>query len=294
MSRDFPTLVNRAPAGSVALETTLLLHGVPREIAPALSRDLADTVRRTGAHPVYVGLHGGVPTVGLNEPELSSLFEAPKVAKANASNMGVLMHRRQHGATTVSTTLELASLAGVRYFATGGIGGIHKGYGSRLDISADLAALARFPVAIVTSGVKSLLDVVSTREALETLGVPVVGYRCDRFPAFYLRDSDAGVDARFDDVSDLSAFVAVELSRSRRAVVIANPVPPADAIDAGQWQRWLAQAEKDASGSTGRDVTPVLLAALHTISGGATLKANLALIRSNAALAGELAAASVR
>src|SRR5690606_10624096 len=138
-------------------------------------------------------------------------------------------------ATTVSATMEIAAAAGLRLFATGGLGGVHRGYAQRLDISADLAALARFPVAVVCSGVKSLLDVESTREALESLGVPVVGFGTDRFPAFYRRASEAGVDARFDDPESLAAFLSQELARTGRAVVVANPIPAADEIAERDW-----------------------------------------------------------
>ncbi len=164
-------LLNRAGSGYVALETTLLVHGVPREHGPGLAERLGDAVREGGARPAVVGIIGGRPIVGLLGEELAALCAAAEVAKVNTANLGVVLHRRLHGATTVSTTVELAARAGVRFMATGGIGGVHRGYGQHLDISADLATLARRPVAVVTSGVKSLLDVRATREALETLGV---------------------------------------------------------------------------------------------------------------------------
>ncbi len=282
--------INRSLPHSVALESTLLLHGVPREAAAPLAAELTDIVRSTGAHPALIALVRGIPTVGVSDDELKELLAAPRVPKANTSNLGVLMHRGSHAATTVSTTMELAAAAGIRVFATGGLGGAHPGFGGSWDVSSDLAALARFPVAVVTSGTKSILDVVSTREMLETLGVPVVGYRTDHFPAFYLRESARGVDARFDDVGDLAAYLGMELARTGRGVVVAHPIPAADEIDRQSWERWLDEARSTVGeGTAGRDVTPHLLAALHRISGGATLRANLALIRSNARLAGELA-----
>ena len=202
----------------------------------------------------------------------------------------MLAFNKADAATTVSVTMELASAAGVRVFATGGVGGVHRGYGEHLDISADLAAFTRFPVAVVASGTKSLLDVESTREAFETLGVPVIGFRCDRFPAFYLRESDAGVDARFDDEEALAAFLAAELARTGRGVLVCNAIPEADEIGRADWENWLAGAQREAEGSAGRDVTPAVLGALHRVSGGATMRANLSLVRSNARLAGRLAA----
>jgi pseudouridylate synthase len=286
-------LVNRAGPASVALETTLLLHGVPRPDAAPLSVELARIVRECGASPALVGVVHGIPTIGLTEDELNLLLGAPEVLKVNTGNLGVVIARRQHGATTVSTTMELAALAGVQVFATGGLGGVHEGYGERLDISADLGAFTRFPVAVVTSGVKSILDVESTREALETLGVPVVGFQTERFPAFYLRESAAGVDARFDDVHELATFVRGELARTGRGIVIANPIPAASEVPVKAWEGWIGEARAEAAraGVAGRELTPFLLSHLHRASGGATLRANLDLVRSNAALAGRLARA---
>jgi pseudouridine-5'-phosphate glycosidase len=286
-------VVNRAGPAPVALETTLLAHGVPAGEGPKLAAELAEIIRRRGATPVTVGVLDGFPIVGMNDRELAALLSAPKIPKLNTANLGTTLHRRTHGATTVSATMELAAAAGVRVFATGGIGGVHRGYGERLDISADLAALARFPVAVVASGVKSLLDVESTREALETLGVPVVGFRTDMFPAFYLRASEAGVDARFEDAVDLALFIAEELQRTGRGILVANPIPESDEVPRHRWDDWLEQARRrlEATPVAGRDVTPALLGHLHEVSGGATLRANLALVKSNADLAAQVAIA---
>lgn len=280
-------------ARGVALETTLLIHGVPRGEGAALASELEAIVRAEGATPLCVGIVGGRPIVGLSREQLATLLAKESVAKANTANMGVLLHRGHDGATTVSTTMECAAAAGVKAFATGGLGGVHMGYGQRLDISADLAAFTRFPVAVVTSGVKSILDVVSTREALETLGVCVVGFRTDRFPAFYLRESEAGVDARFDDERDLAAFLKAELARTGRGVVVANPIPAEHELPSDLWRAWLAQAVRETAdlAASGRDVTPALLGRLHALSGGRTLKANIELVKSNARLAARLAAA---
>ncbi len=288
-------VLSRVPSPAsraVALETTLLVHGVPRESAQSLASDLAQIVRREGAHPAIVGVHAGIPTVGLSDTELSDLLAADSIPKANTANLGLLIHRRSHAATTVSTTMELATRAGVRTFATGGIGGVHRDYGTHLDISSDLAAFTRFPIAVVTSGVKSILDVESTREALETLGIPVVGFQTDRFPAFYLRESGAGVDGRFDDVESLGAFIRDELARTGRGIVVANPVPQEHEIDRSVWNEWLDLAMRQAltAGATGRQVTPGVLARLHQISAGKTLRANIALVHANAQLAARLAA----
>lgn len=283
-------VLSRVTSPSVALETTLILHGVPKPAGGPLARELSDIVRARHASPALVGILQGQPIVGLSDAELDILLNAPSVPKANTSNLGVILHAKQHGATTVSTTMELASAAGVRVFATGGLGGLHKHLAVRPDISADLAAFTRFPLAVVTSGVKSLLDVAGTRELLESLGIPVIGFRTDHFPAFYLRQSDARVDARFDDLPALAHYANAELTRTGRGIVVCNPIPAADELPADQWTTWLDQAERDvASVAHGRDATPRLLARLHEISQGATLRANLALVRSNAALAADLA-----
>ena len=250
-----------------------------------------------GAKPALVGVMAGNAVAGLRDEELDVLLAAAKVPKANTSNLGVLLARKSHAATTVSTTMEIAAAAGIRVFATGGLGGVHQGWTQHLDVSADLMAFTRFPVAVVTSGCKSILDVIATRELLETLGVPVVGFRTDRFPAFYQRESAAGVDARFDDIDELARFVSLELARTGRGVVVANPIPVADELPAAEFAGWLAAAQKvvsNAGGAGGRDATPAVLGQLHALSGGATLRANIALVRNNARVAGQLAAAMHR
>jgi len=289
-------VTNRALRPAVALETTLLLHGVPSTEALGLHRALAETVQQKNAFPALVGVFQGVPTVGLTDAELMQMLEAGKVAKANTANLGGLIASGSHGATTVSTTMELAAAAGVRVFATGGIGGVHNGFSHSLDISSDLTAFTRFPIAVVTSGVKSILNVAATREALETLGVPVVGFQCDEFPAFYLRalpETRIEVDVSFADIASLARFVDAELARTGRGIVVCNPIPLTDALEASAFARWLAEAETqaDAAGATGRQRTPAILAALHQISDGATLRANLALVKNNAKVAAQIAAA---
>ncbi len=285
-------MLRRTTPHSVALETTLLAHGVPADAALPLHHELSRIVADAGAHPALVGVLDGQPIVGMTDDELAQMLAIDNLPKLNTANLGLALARAQSGATTVSATMELAAAAGVGVFATGGIGGVHRGYAERLDISSDLTALTRFPVAVVASGVKSILDVVSTREALETLGVPVVGYRTDSFPAFYRRESDAGVDARFDDPAELAAYCRSETNRTGRGVLVCNPVPETDELPENDWAKWLKQATKRAhsAGAAGRAVTPAVLAALHEISGGATLTSNIALVKSNAALAGQIAA----
>ncbi len=281
----------------VALETTLILHGVPRDAALGLSRELDEIVRTHGADPALCAVIDGRPVIGVSPEQLDRLLAVPRVEKLNTGSLGPALSRGMNGATTVSTTMELAASAGVRVFATGGLGGVHRDLASRLDISADLLAFTRFPVGVVTSGCKSILDVANTRELLETLGVPVVGYRTDRFPAFYQRDTGSlaiGVDAQFDDLDELATFVRAELARTARGVVICNPIPEAHEIPDALFAEWLTQAEREVSAQagtspTGRAVTPAILGALHRLSDGVTLRANVALVKDNARVAAELA-----
>ncbi len=280
----------------VALETTLLVHGVPSDSSRGLAKRLSDICRAAGAEPAIVGVVGGRAIVGMTDAELEVLLAAgaKNVAKLNTGNLGAALFRKQHGATTVSATMELAARAGIGLFATGGLGGVHNRYDKQLDISADLGAFSRFPVAVVTSGVKSILDIAATRELLETLGVCVVGYRTDDFPAFYMPKNDVGaqVDTRFDDVDALARFIRFELARANRGIVVCNPIPTEHELTLTDWKRWLAEAEgrAHAAGASGRGVTPAVLSALHEVSNGATLRANIALVESNTKLAAEIAA----
>lgn len=285
--------INRAISPAVALETTLLIHGLPADQANTVHSRLTSEITRQGAHPALVGLVRGVPTVGMTDEELRHLLAQKSVPKVNTSNLGHAIYTRASGATTVSTTMELAEKAGVRVFATGGIGGVHAGYNQHLDISADLFALTRHRVAVVASGCKNILDIAATRELLETLGVPVVGYQTTEFPAFYQRDSGLPVDARFDDPNELADFLAFELARSGRGVLVANPIPQEAEIPHAQWDEWLSKARSlpSVTQSAGRDATPALLAEVHRLSDGQTIDANIELICSNARLAGILAAA---
>lgn len=322
------------PRRRVALETTLLAHGVPRESALELGLTLESITRTAGGIPATIGVLRGRPTIGLTPEQLKDFLTCDPIAKANSANLGVLIHQGQTAATTVSATVELAAGQGIGLLATGGIGGVHPMGGrggmidaattgihgsenrattgihdsenraaagktvpirpvSCLDISSDLLALAKFPVAVISSGCKAILDVAATREALETLGVPVIGFGTDEFPAFTLRSAgeDIFVDARFDDLHDLARFVRHELARTSKGMLIANPIPDSDAIAPEHWQRWLDEAQQriGEEGVAGRDVTPRLLALMHELSKGATLRANIALVKSNARLAAELA-----
>lgn len=286
----------RVPSPAVALESTLLVHGVPVSSALGLSRELCNICLSVGASPALIALIDGQPVAGVTESELQELLDREAVPKANTSNLGVLKYWGASAATTVSATMEIAASAGISVFATGGLGGVHQnlftgGSTCNLDVSSDLAAMARYPVAVVSSGVKSILDVNATREALESLGVCVVGFRTDTFPAFYQRSSESEVDARFDDAEELADFLSSELARSGRGVLVANPIPERYEIAAEQFDAWREKAEERAEsvGASGRGVTPAVLSALHDLSDGATLRANIELVRSNTRLASELA-----
>jgi pseudouridine-5'-phosphate glycosidase len=278
----------------VALETTLLAHGLPTGQGLPLARELDEIVKSKGARPATIGVLEGVPIVGMTPDELDAFLARPHIHKANTANLGPLIHHRATAATTVSATVTLAAGAGIRVMATGGLGGVHHNMHQRLDISADLAALAQHPVAVVSSGVKAILDVASTRELLETLGVPVLGYNTESFPAFYLTDSESSVDATFDDTADIAAFARQHLAQTGRGVLVVQPVPAEHAIEPHLWHHWLTEAQAATAAVQGRAATPALLDTLHRISGGKTLSANLALVRANAGLAAQIAVEMAR
>ncbi|MFI4916593.1 MAG: pseudouridine-5'-phosphate glycosidase [Phycisphaerales bacterium JB060] len=286
-----PRVAGRA---AVAFETTLLAHGLPPGQGLPLAKELDDIIKAHRARPATIGVLDGVPIVGMTRDELADFLARPRIEKANTANLGPLIHQGATAATTVSATVHLAASAGIRVMATGGLGGVHHKLAERLDISADLAALAREPVAVVASGVKAILDVASTRELLETLGVPVVGYKTETFPAFYLTDSDSGVDATFDSPADIAAFARRHLAKTGTGVLVVQPVPAEHAIEPHLWHHWLGQAQNATPAMQGRATTPAILSTLHRISEGKTLSANLALVRANADLAARIAAQIAR
>jgi pseudouridine-5'-phosphate glycosidase len=280
----------------VALESTLLAHGLPAPRNRAVADELEAAVRAQGAVPATIAVLDGAARVGLTGAELDRVC-AGGLAKLSVRDLGVAVGLRRDGATTVAATAALAAAAGIVVFATGGLGGVHRGARESWDVSADLAALARVPVLVVCSGVKSILDVAATLEVLETASVPVVGYGTDAFPGFYRRDAGLPVPWRVDDPAQVAT-----VWRAHRAVgdgtglVLAQPVPAADELDAALHERLLAEglALVAARGVTGKDVTPALLAHFHAASGGASLVTNIALVRANAELAARVAVALAR
>lgn len=274
----------------VALETTLVTHGFPHPDGLELAQVLQQEVRLGGALPATIGVLDGALRVGLSDEELERLATTKGVAKLGPSNLAARLASGLAGSTTVGATLIAAHAAGIRVFATGGIGGVHRG--DAFDVSADLLALSRHPVAVVCSGAKAVLDLPRTREALESLGVPVLGFGSDEFPAFYSRRSGIGVDARFDDPEPLAAAIAAHFALGTGSgVLVANPIPSAEELPPSLYQDAVAAAVTIAAdrGITGRDVTPFLLEELRLRTGGKSLRANRALLVANAALAAQLA-----
>ncbi|MFL6257055.1 MAG: pseudouridine-5'-phosphate glycosidase [Pyrinomonadaceae bacterium] len=276
----------------VALESTVISHGLPRPQNLETARRLEQTVREGGAVPATVAVLGGRLCVGLEEAQLARLAEGEGVRKVSRRDLSLVVARGEDGATTVAGTLWIASRAGVKVFATGGIGGVHRG--QLPDISADLPELACTPMTVVCSGAKSVLDLPATREWLETYGVCVVGYGCDEMPAFYTRRSGLPVDARADSPEEVARVAhARDALGLETALVVTVPVPEGFEVDEHVMEESLSEALSVAAarGVTGRELTPFLLAHMSWRSGGATLRANVALLEHNARVAAEIAVA---
>jgi pseudouridine-5'-phosphate glycosidase len=272
----------------VALESTLLCHGLPWPDNLRTAREAEAAVREAGAEPRTVAVLDGVPTVGLTDAQIEALARTPGVFKASRRDLGAAVALKRTAATTVSATMALAHAAGVRVFATGGIGGAHRG-GPPFDWSADLVELARTPVLVVSAGAKSVLDLAQTAELLETLGVPVIGYRCDEAPAFYTAGGGGPVSVRVDTPAEAAAVFREHVNLGGGGAVLANPPPLT--VDPAEFAPALAVAEAEARRLSGPAVTPFLLKRLAELTGGRTLAANRALIVANARLAGEVAVA---
>jgi pseudouridine-5'-phosphate glycosidase len=275
----------------VALESTLIAHGLPRPLNLDTARAAEAAVRAEGAVPATVAVWRGRPTVGLSDGEIAELAFADGILKASRRDLAVTVAQKKTAATTVAATMFLADQAGIRVFATGGIGGAHRDAAQPWDISADLIELARIPVAVVCAGAKSILDIPRTLEILETLSVPVIGYGTDEFPAFYLRSSGERVSARLDTAAETAAFVTAHWALHGGGVVIAQPLPAEAALAADEFTTALERAERQASAANirGNALTPFLLARLAEATTGKTLRANQALIVANARLAAQVA-----
>ena len=280
----------------VALESTLISHGLPHPDNIEVARESERLIRAEGAVAATVGVVAGTPKVGLDEAELELMATAGGIEKLSARDLPIAAAKGIHGATTVAATAHLAALAGIKLFATGGLGGVHRGARESWDVSADLAALARTPVAVVCSGVKSILDVPATLEYLETAGVPVVGFRTRRFPGFYLADSGQTVDWSVEDEEEAAWVVLALAELGRSGLVIANPLAEGDQLDPETHDRALRAGldEMERRGVRGRGVTPFLLDRFAEETGGESLRVNKKIIEGNARLAARVAVSLAR
>jgi pseudouridylate synthase len=275
----------------VALESTILAHGLPPGRNQQVGQRLERTVRTHGAVPATIAVLDGQPVLGLSADELARVCDPDAgLVKLSRRDLAPAAALRASGATTVAATAMLAASAGIRVFATGGLGGVHRGARDTWDVSADLDVLAGTPILVVCSGVKSVLDIAATLELLETKSVPVLGYRTDRFPAFYLRESEFDVPWRVDDPATAAAVFA---AHTTGGVLLANPVPVEHELDRALHDRLLTEglAKLAADHVRGKDVTPALLEYFHTASGGASMDTNEELVVSNAELAADIAMA---
>ena len=278
----------------VALESTVISHGLPYPHNLEIARRLEAIIREGDAVPATVAILGGQVRVGLDDKEIEHLATASAIAKVSRRDLGAVVAGGGDGATTVAATMIAAALAGIRVFATGGIGGVHRGGEMSLDVSADLSELGRSPVAVVASGAKAILDLPRTLEVLETHGVPVIGYGTNRFPAFFSRDSGLTLDAHAETPQAAAAIMAAHWDLGLSGgLLVCNPVPEAAALAPEEVAAWVevALGEAEAAAIAGAEVTPFLLSRLTDLSAGRTLATNIALLESNAAVAAEIALA---
>ena len=294
----FPEVAEALEAGGpvVALESTLIAHGLPRPRNAEVARQLEAAVRESGATPATIALLDGVVRIGLDDAALEAIATRDDVAKCSARDLPIAVARGATGATTVAATAHLAAQAGIALFATGGLGGVHREARDTWDESADLVALSRTNICVVCAGVKSILDVPATLERLETLGVGVAGFGTDRFPGFYLADSGHPVAWRIDTPENVAAALrARDALGLDSTLVVANPLPAHEQLDPALHDRVLAGALAAAEQERirGRDVTPFLLARFHADTGGESLRANVQLVLRNAQLAARIAVALV-
>ena len=276
----------------VALESTIIAHGLPQPDNLRVAREIEQVVRDNGAVPATIAILGGEVRIGLDDAALTALATSEDVAKCGVRDLPVVCAKQQDGATTVAATSHLAERAGIRVFATGGLGGVHRGAHDTFDESADLGTLARVGICVVCAGVKSILDIPATLERLETLNVTVLGYQTDTFPAFYLTSSELPVPWRVDSAAEAAAVLRKRLELGTLgAVVVANPLD--EQLDPQLHQRTLTEGllAAEEQGISGKHVTPFLLERFHSQTGGESLRANVRLVLRNAALAAEIAAA---
>lgn len=276
----------------VALESTIISHGLPRPRNLEVARRIEQTVREHGAIPATIAVVGGRAKIGLDDDALRTVAADPNVVKVSVRDLATVAARQGHGATTVAATAHLASLAGLRVFATGGLGGVHRQAQETWDESADLTTLSRVPITVVCAGVKSILDVAATLERLETLNVPVLTYGTNAFPGFYLSDTGFRVDARVDAPAEIARIMRIrDAWQLEGGVVVAQPLPESAQLDPELHDRVLQAglAAAATAGVTGKDVTPFLLAYFHHETQGASLEVNIDIVLRNARLAAQIA-----
>lgn len=276
----------------VALESTIISHGMPYPQNVEMATSVEGLIRSEGAVPATIAIFDGVPKVGLSEADLELLATSPEVQKMSLRDIPYVISRRLHGATTVASTLRFASLVGITTFVTGGIGGVHRGAQQSFDISADLTEMSLTDVAVVSAGVKSILDIGLTLETMETLSIPVITYQSDEFPSFYSRSSGFDTPMRLDTPAEVAALMRAKWDLGMRGgVCIANPVPEADEFPADEISSIIERAvvELDAKGISGKDATPFMLGRIAEITGGKSLTANIALVENNAVLGARVA-----
>jgi len=279
----------------VALESTIISHGMPYPDNVAMAREVEAIIRDLGATPATIAVLAGVPHIGLDDAGLELLGSGQQtIRKVSIRDLPYVVARKEHGATTVAATMRLAALAGIRVFTTGGLGGVHRGAATTMDVSADLTELSLTAVTVISAGVKSILDIGLTLEKLETLGVPVLGYGTDDFPAFYTRTSGYAVPLRVDSPEEIAALMrAKDGLQIPGGISVANPIPVDDEIPHERIDAIIEQAlgDLDSRGITGKDATPYLLGRIVEITGGDSLRANIALVKNNARLGAEVAKA---
>ena len=282
----------------VALESTIISHGLPYPENLETALALEETVRSRGAVPATIAVINGMAKAGLNADELATLSDPDHdILKLSRRDLPFAFSQKRHGATTVASTMIIAAAAGIRVFATGGIGGVHRGADRNFDISADLTELGQTDVAVICAGPKAILDIPSTMEYLETLGVPVIGHQCSMMPAFWSRDAGVALDHRLDTAAEIADLCRHKWqSGLAGGVLVANPVPAANEISAGVIEEAIGTAliRAEAEGIGGKNLTPFLLENIRHITDGASLETNKSLVRNNAALAADIAAALSR
>ena len=281
----------------VALESTIITHGMPYPQNLKMARDVEDLIRKKGAVPATVAIMDGQMIAGVDAESLERLAkEGHTASKASRRDLAAALAKGGLAGTTVATTMMIAAMAGIRVFATGGIGGVHRGAETTFDISADLEELGRTQVAVVCAGAKAILDIPKTLEVLETHGVPVIGWKTDDFPLFYTRTSGHKLDHRFDDADKLADMLKLHFGLGIGGVLVANPVPEEFEIDTETAEGWIKAAlhQAEMRGVKGKDLTPFMLQAIFDLTKGKSLKTNLELVRSNAEVAAEIAVAYAR